>query len=183
MKNILKEMEKTKNKIPQKKLDVFERIIQKYEGNNSECEAKFLEAMQEQLTKEQRFSIFEQKGSCNGSGADKERKAFALEHAHLTIAERLELFNKKFCRNGVLNKDNTITINFKCTHGYYKRVREKKYKSLPPSIEAYFERCAGGRLYEYQKALGIKLKIKSVDISSLKENMANPVVFTLEIVE
>ena len=181
MQNILKEMEKPKNKIPQKKLDVFERIIQKYEGKNDECEAKFLEAMQEHLTKEQRFGIFEQKGSCQGTGADKERKAFALENAHKTLAERLDLFNKKFNRNGVLNSDNTITIKFKCSHGYYKRVHEKKIESLPASVESYFERCAGGRLYEYQKALGIKLKIKSVDISALHENLSNPVVFTLEI--
>ena len=181
MQSILKEMGKPKNKIPQKKLDIFERIIQKYEGKDNECEAKFMEAMEEHLTREQRFGIFEQKGSCQGTGADKERKAFALENADKTIAERLGLFNKKFNRNGVLNSDNTITIKFKCTHGYYKRVHEKKYTSLPPAIESYFERCAGGRLYEYQKALGIKLKIKSVDISPLKENLANPVVFTLEI--
>ena len=49
-------------------------------------------------------------------------------------------------------------------------------------IEGYFERCAGGRLYEYEKALGINLKIKSVDISPLKENKKNPVIFTFEIV-
>jgi hypothetical protein len=176
-------MEKPKNKIPQKKLVIFERIIQKYEGSNEKCEAKFREAREEHLTREQRFSRFEQKGSCQGTGSDKERKAFALENANKTIAERLDLFNKKFNRNGVLNADNTITIRFKCTHGYYKRVHEKKYTSQPPAIETYFERCAGERLYEYQKALGIKLKIKSVDISPLKENLANPVVFTLEIAE
>jgi len=38
-------------------------------------------------------------------------------------------------------------------------------------------------LYEYQKALGIKLKIKSVDVSPLSENIVNPVVFTFEIVD
>jgi hypothetical protein len=53
----------------------------------------------------------------------------------------------------------------------------------PASIETYFERCAGGRLYEYQKALGIKLKIKTVDVSPLSENIVNPVVFTFEIVD
>jgi hypothetical protein len=37
-------------------------------------------------------------------------------------------------------------------------------------------------LYELEKALGIKLRIKNVDISPLKENPANPVVFTFEIV-
>jgi len=37
-------------------------------------------------------------------------------------------------------------------------------------------------LYECQKALGIKLKIKSVDISSLNENFDSPVVYTFEVV-
>ena len=34
---------------------------------------------------------------------------------------------------------------------------------------------------ELQKALGIKLKIKSVDVSALSENIENPVVFTFEL--
>ncbi|MCL2721881.1 MAG: hypothetical protein FWD47_11155, partial [Treponema sp.] len=82
----------------------------------------------------------------------------------------------------ILNNDNTLTLTFKCSHGYYKRAMEGKYTTPPTNVEGYFERCAGGRLYELQKALGIKLKIKSVDVSSLKENVKNPVVFTFEIV-
>jgi len=38
------------------------------------------------------------------------------------------------------------------------------------------------KLYELEKALGIKLKIKSVDISPLSEDIQNPVRFTFEIV-
>ena len=183
MKTMLKEMKKPKNEISQKKLDIFERIVQKYEGQNDACEVKFLEAMEEHLTKEQRFRIFEQNGGCKGTGNDKERKAFALEHAHMDLAERLEIFTKNFGRKAVLNSDNTITVTFACTHGYYKRAREGKIYSLPPSIQSYFERCAGGRLYEYEKALGIKLRIKSVDVSPLSENIENSVIFTFEIMD
>ena len=53
---------------------------------------------------------------------------------------------------------------------------------MPPNADEYFGRCASGRLYELQKALGIKLKIKSVDVTPLQENLDNPVVFTYEIV-
>ena len=53
---------------------------------------------------------------------------------------------------------------------------------FPESIETYFERCAGGRLYEYQKALGIKMKIKSVDVSPLNEDIVRLVIFTFEVV-
>ena len=187
MKTMLKAMKKKQSGIPEDILPVFEDIIQKYEALGSpslgpECDEEFGKAMNELLTKEQRFRLYEQEGACKGTGHDKERKAFALEHAHRPLAERLELFTKTYGRKAVLNDDNTITVTFVCTHGYYKQAREGKHLSLPLSIESYFERCAGGRLYEYQKALGIKLNIKSVDISPLSENMTNPVVFTFEIV-
>lgn len=180
MKTMLNIMRMRKNQIPEDILLMFEQIVQTYKGN--ECEEKFIKAMEEQLTKEQRFRLYEQNGSCSGTGYDKERKAFALEHADMTLAERLELFTNTFGRRAVLNDDNTITVTFACNHGYYKHAPKGKFQ-YPASIETYFERCAGGRLYEYQKALGIKLKIKSVDVSPLSENIVNPVVFTFEIVD
>lgn len=180
MKTMLKSMRMRKNEIPDDKLLLFEHIVQTYEGQ--ECEEKFLNAMEEQLTKEQRFRLYEQNGSCNGTGYDKERKAFALEHADMPLAKRLELFTNTYGRRAVLNDDNTITVTFACKHGYYKHAPKGNFQ-YPASLETYFERCAGGRLYEYQKALGIKLKIKSVDVSPLRENIVNPVVFTFEIVD
>ncbi|MCL2696552.1 MAG: hypothetical protein FWE74_00565 [Oscillospiraceae bacterium] len=188
MKSMLKTMKKKNSGISADVIPAFEGIIQKYEELGApslgpECDAEFEEAMKEYLTKEQRFWLYEQNGACKGTGADKERKIFALEHAHRPLADRLRIFTETFGREAVLNDDDTITVTFACTHGYYKQVREGKITSLPPLVESYFERCAGGRLYEYQKALGIKLKIKSVDISTLDENLANPVVFTFEIIE
>jgi hypothetical protein len=181
-------MKKKKNEIPADVIPVFEGIIRKYEaaGNPSlgdECDAEFEKAMGEHLTDEQRFRLFEQNGACKGTSADKQREAFALENVHLALDERIVLFNEAFGRNAVLNGDNTITVTFKCTHGYYRQVKLKNITSLPPTIKSYFERCAGGRLYEYQKALGIKMKIKSVDVTALSENLANPVVFVFEILE
>lgn len=179
MKTILKHMRMSKYEIPDDILLLFEDIEQTYTGE--ECEKRFLKAMDELLTKEQRFRLFEQNGSCNGTGYDKMRKAFALEHADKPLAERLELFTQSSGKTAVLNDDNTITVTFACKHGYYKHAPKGKFQ-FPDSIETYFEKCAGGRLYEYQKALGIKLKIKSVDVSSLSENISNPVVFTFEVV-
>jgi len=187
MKTMLKTMQKKTSKIPVDVLPVFEGIIQKYTALDApslgdDCGTEFFQAMEEHLTKEQRFWMYEQNGGCQGIGQDKARKSFAQEHADIPLAERLKLFEKTFGRNrAILNDDNTITVEFACTHGYYKRVREKKPFTPPASLQTYFEHCAGGRLYEYQKALGIKLKIKSVDISPLSENPANPVVFTFEV--
>lgn len=179
MKTLLKLMQKNNAEIPGDKLLLFQQIVQKYQG--SECEKKFLLAMEEQLTQEQRFRLFEQHGSCSGTKFDKDRITFSLEHADKPLAERLKLFADTFDRTAVLNDDNTITVTFSCNHGYYKHAPKGKFQYLA-SIEAYFERCAGGRLYELQKALGIKLKIKSVDISPLSVNILNPVVFTFEVV-
>lgn len=179
MKTMLKVMGMRKNGISDDTLLFFQEISQTYKGD--ECEGRFMKAMEEQLTREQRFRIYEQNGSCRGTGYDKERRAFALEHADKSLAERLELFTKNSGRSAVLNGDNTITVTFACKHGYYKHAPKGMFK-FSESIETYFERCAGGRLYEYQKALGIKMKIKSVDVSPLKENIVNPVVFTFEVV-
>jgi len=195
MVGMLKEMKKKKSGIPEDTLSVFEGIVNKYQDEaglnlvgvkcfKPEWDDEFCQALSRLLTREQRFQLYETQGGCNGAGADKERKAFALESAHLTLNERMELFAETFKRwKPVLNDNNTLTLNFKCSHGYYKRAREGSYNTPPPNVESYFERCAGGRLYELQKALGIKLKIKSVDVSALNEDVKNPVVFTFEIVD
>lgn len=186
-KTTLKLMQKKNSVIPQDILPVFEGISDKYEAMDvssyGECDSEFVKAMEKHLTKEQRFWLYEQNGACKGTGHDKERKAFADKYADMTIAERVTQFAEVSKRRVVLNDDNTMTVTFKCSHGYYKRAREEKNFTPPRSVESYFERCAGGRLYELQKVLGIKLKIKSVDISPLSENVENPVVFTFEILE
>ena len=195
MNGMVSAMKKKKSGIPENVLPIFEGILQRhhdefgphlvgYTSFHPEWDDEFCKAMSEHLTKEQRFRLYQTQGACNGAGADKERRAFAAEYAYLALDERMALFAETFGRwKPTLNEDNTLTLNFKCTHGYYKRAREGKYTTPPPNVESYFERCAGGRLYELQKALGIKLKIKSVDVSTLSENINNSVVFTFEIVD
>ncbi|MCL2840069.1 MAG: hypothetical protein FWE05_04780 [Defluviitaleaceae bacterium] len=193
MNSMVSAMKKKKSGIPENVLPIFEGILQRhkdefgphlvgYTSFHPEWNDEFCQALNKHLTQAQRFKLYETQGACNGAGADKERKVFAVEHAHLALDERMALFAETFGRwKPVLNDDNTLTLTFKCSHGYYKRAREGKYTSPPPNVEGYFERCAGGRLYELQKALGIKLKIKSVDISPLVEDVNNPVVFIFDI--
>lgn len=179
MKAIVNSMKKRKNGIPADVLPVFEEIIQT--SDRSECEGKFLKAMEQHLSEDQRFCLFAENGSCNGTRYNKERRAFALEHMDKPLAERLAVYTSTHGGTAVLNEDNTITVTFACHHGYYKHAPKGNFQ-FPESIQTYFERCAGGRLYEYQKALGIKLSIQSVDISALSENPVNPVVFTFAVV-
>ena len=195
MLSMMSAMKKKKNGIPEEVLLIFEGIVEKAKDKygphlvgmsyfQPEWDDDFCQAMGKHLTKEQRFRLYETNGACNGTGADKERKAFAAEYVHLALDERMALFAETFGRwKPVLNHDNTLTLTFKCGHGYYKRAKEGKYTAPPPNVEGYFERCAGGRLYELQKALGIKLKIKSVDVSPLGENVENPVLFTYELIK
>jgi len=192
---MLRAMQKKNSGIPVDILPVFEGIVEKHQEKSGlnligvkcfhpEWDDEFCQAMGKLLTREQRFRLYETNGGCNGAGADKKRRAFAIEYAHLALDERMALFAETFGRwKPVLNDDNTLTLTFKCSHGYYKRAREGKYITPPPNVDGYFERCAGGRLYELQKALGIKLRIKSVDVSPLSKDVQNPVVFTFEIID
>ena len=188
MRTMLATMKKKKSGIPAEALPLFENIVQKHEANARpslppECEQEFFAAMETHLTQEQRYGVFALAGGCKGTGADKARKLFAIAHAHLPLAERLALFAEEFDRGGrVLNDDGTITVNFKCAHMYYKPKREKKPFDPPVKMQTYFERCAGGRLYEMEQALNIKLRIKSVDISPLEADPTNAVVYTFEVI-
>jgi len=160
VKSLLNAMQKKQSGIPNDVLPVFEEIVQKYEAEagpnliglkclKPEWDDAFAKAMDKHLTQEQRFRLYKTQGACNGAGADKKRKAFALEYAHLALDERMELFAETFGRwKPVLNNDNTLTLRFKCTHGYYKRALDGTYTTPPPNVASYFERCAGGRLYE-----------------------------------
>ena len=186
MKTTLKLMQKKNSVIPKDILPIFEGISDKYEAMvdppYGECDSEFVKAMEKHLTREQRFWLYEQNGACKGTGNDRERNAFADMYADMSIAEKIEIFVEASKRQVVLNDDDTITVTFKCSHGYYKRAHEDRNFSPPPSVASYFERCAGGRLYELQKVLGIKLKILSVDISPLSEHVENPVIFKFIIV-
>jgi hypothetical protein len=183
-------MQMKKNGIPEGLLPKFERIIQKYyvpNSNSSEGDKMFKEAMEKYLTKEQLFRLWEQHGGCQGTGRDKERKTFALAHADKPLPKRLEMFLKtigngycKMSNKSVIldTKNNTLTVPFTCNHGF-KHIREG---TITTSLQFYFECCAGGRLYEFQKALGIKLKIKSVEVP-VNISYETPVMFTFDIVD
>ena len=184
MKTMLNVMKMKKNDIPENCLLVFEDIMCTYNGN--ERDTKFMDAMEEHLTKEQCFRIWAQNGACRGMGRDKERRAFAAEHSDKPLRVRFDLFVNTIGRgyqslpNDIVldEKNKTITINFTCRHGLM-----HLENGISTSLEAYFGHCAGGRLYELQLALGIKLKIIEVDVTAIYKSINNPCVFTFEIIE
>jgi hypothetical protein len=77
----------------------------------------------------------------------------------------------------VLNGDDTITVKVTCG-SCYRWAREKD--NFTVSHVTYYGRCAGGRMYKLQQALGVKLRIKSIDVPPHGVNNENPAVFTYE---
>jgi len=189
MRTVLKSMQMEKYEIPKDVISKFEHIIEKHYVPNKgsrEGDNKFKEAMEKYLSKEQLFHLWEQHGGCPGTGRDKERKAFFNTHADKPLHKKLEIFLKTIgngystasSKSVTLDTDkNLLIVPFTCNHGF-KHMREG---TITTSLQFYFENCAGGRLYEFQKALGIKLKIKSVEVPS-DINFENPVIFTFDII-
>jgi hypothetical protein len=182
MRTVLKSMLNKKIGIPEDVIIIFEDIITSYfvPGRGSkEGDIKFTQAMERYLTKEQLYKLWEKHGGCQGTGHDKERRDFALTHKDKTLSEKLEIYLSTLGKNkiAVLNDDNTLAVIFTCPHGpKFEGDRNEK-----TSLEFHYGRCAGGRLYEYQKILGVKLKVNSVEVPP---NISNetPVVFTFEII-
>ena len=188
LKGMIKTMQK--DGITEDMLYQFECVAQV--DNGAETELKFIEIMDELLTDEQCFSIWECNGGCKGMKYDKARKAFALEHADKSLAEKLNLYMVTF--NPIdklcLNNDKTLTVTFAHknngvhTGEYTCHCPTIKSLKQPFNVSPTFCGCAaGGRLYAYQLAFGIKLKLKSIDSSVLGSNGEKPCSFAYEIVE
>jgi hypothetical protein len=185
MKTILGIMKKRKNGIPDAILQVFENIVHTYSGQ--ECFGKYMQAVEKHFNQEQRFRIWEQYGGCMGTGHDKKRKSFAVECSGQPLSEKvnkyIDTFENGFCgntRNIVYDEESgTITVTFSCDECY--RHIKKGHITAPLNIQ--YEYCAGGRLYSLEKALDIKLKIESVDVSPLGISVDTPCVFVFKVNE
>ena len=173
MRSVLSAMKKRKyDWIPRETLAIFEEIIQTHfaPGRGSpEGDNLFMEAVGGQFTPEQRLKIWEGNGGCAGSGYDKQRRAFASEHAGTPLAERVErymdTFEKKHGKTLGIALDSagqTITYTFACGDC----VKHCRSGAFTAPLALYYERCALGRMANLQTALGIKLKIRSVEIPS-----------------
>ncbi|WP_099205177.1 hypothetical protein [Scatolibacter rhodanostii] len=184
MKIMLNMMKKKKSGVSPDILPLFEDIIIQHSG--TDCDNYFMQAMGEYLPQNQRYTLWEMHGGCQGTGQDKIRKAFALQHVGKPLRTRFERyitafigdFTGKTCDITLNEDDNTITVTFAC-EDCYKHTVSGKY-TAPLSL--YYESCAGGRMYGLEKALGIKLKIKSMKIPESDISKENPCVYIYDIV-
>lgn len=184
-----KMMQSKKNGIPPEKLQIFENILETYfvpgRGSN-EGDNKFWQALGDQFTLEERFRLWEQSGGCRGTGREKARKAFAVNHADKPLALRLKLYIAEFAsnlhgktRSITLDEENqTLTVRFACDECYKHFLGGK----ITAPYTLHYESCAGGRMQNLQSALGIKLRIQSVDIPAVV-SMETPCTYTYTIVQ
>lgn len=174
-KNIIKTMKQ--DKYPAAVVNQFEHIVEACSYDESIFE--FVDKMNMLLTEEQRLSIWERNGGCRHGWRNREATAFRLEHADKTLTEKIDLLRdvrslSRFRRNG----DGTITAESGCHLCVLKKLK-------PPytATSALFGCSAGGALYNYEIALGVKLKIKSIDVHLTEGNAENTYSVGFEVLE
>lgn len=173
LKNIIKTMKK--EKYPDDVIHQFERIVETCSYDESLFQ--FIEKMDILLTEEQRLSIWERNGGCRLGGRNKDAIAFQSQYADKTLTEKLDLLkNVRSLSNFYLNEDGTITAGNGCHLCILRKLK-------PPynATSTLFGCSAGGALFNYEIALGVKLKMKSIDSHLGEGHSENPYSFTFEV--
>ena len=172
LKNIIKTMKK--DKYPAVAINQFEHILETY--GYDETLFEFVGKMDKLLTEKQRFSIWERNGGCRLGGRNREAVAFQLEHGDKALIEKLRLLKKVPSLNRFRqNQDGTSTAGNGC---HLCVLKKPKPPYTPPTL---FGCSAGGALYNYEIALGVKLKMKSIDFHLTEDFSQTPYSFTFEV--
>ena len=176
-KDFSKRMKKAwKESVPEDTIRLFEDIV-KTAISEEEAELGFVRLMDKILEDEQRLTFWEQNGGCIGGGRNREAKAFALENAGKSLDEKIKLLNNTQCLSNVeQDKNGTIKAEVAC---HCTTLRAYKFLATP----SLYGCAAGAALYNYQIALGTKLKLKSYGASVNFTEKRRPCSFTFEIAE
>jgi hypothetical protein len=114
-------------------------------------------------------------------------KCMAKEHGDKPLEEKLKILGElKYMGKPFLNKDGDIETVAVGGHGFTKMYCPCwRLKSLTPASGpmplSYCACCAGHFMFHYQKALGIKLRLKKVVSSTLNSCGSDPCVFQYQI--
>jgi hypothetical protein len=170
MPNLLKQIPETmrKQKIP-------DEIIAKFdfpEAGGAEEVMVLINQMDELLTHEQCLAVMQEQGCCKTGNPAASHRAFGIEHAGKTLAEKVKLLNKANIPHkapGRLNDDGTLSVYWGTEDLRKKSCPCGFIKKLPDSFEVpkTFCGCCGGHIRgNYQKSLGVKLRLKEIVSSS-----------------
>ena len=174
MPNLVKQIPET-----MRKQGVPEEIVAQFDfpdTNNSEEIMALIKQMDELLTKDQCVLIMQEQGCCKTGAGPKAHRAFGQANNGKLLEERIALLNeaqmphKAPCR---LNDDHTLSVFWgaddlekrSCPCGFIKKLPD------PYEVPRTFCGCCGGHIRSnYQKSLGVKLRLKEIVSSSSSSN-------------
>jgi len=187
MPNLIKQIpeEMRKQKIPDEILSQF-NIPETYSSENV---MSLIDQMDKLLTNEQKLSIMQEQGCCKTGIGPKAHRAFGQVNSDKPLAEKVALLNetqnmphKAPCR---LNSDGTISIYWGAENMKSKSCPCGVIRKLPDDFEVplTFCGCCGGHIRNnYQKSLGVKLKLKEIVSSSSSSNGKKRCEFLYEVI-
>ena len=187
MPNLIKQIPETMRKqgIPEETIRQF-KIPETYSSENTMV---LINQMDMLLSKEQRISIMQEQGCCKTGIGPKAHSAFGQANKEKTLKEKVKLLNetkmphKAPCQ---LNDDGTLSIWWgsenlskgSCPCGIIKKLPES-YK-----VPLTFCGCCGGHIRNnYQKSLGVKLRLIKIVSSSSNSKGKKRCEFLYEIKE
>ena len=188
MPNLMKTIKQTMTK-----QGILDETIVKFDFSEtcgSEEVMALIKQMNKLLTKEQVLSVMQEQGCCKSGIGPKAHSAFGREHAGKPLEEKVKLLNdaegmphKAPCH---LNGDGTLTVHWgaenmkgrSCPCGFIKKLPE------PYDVPLSFCGCCGGHIRSnYQKSLGVKLRLKEIVSSSSSSNGKKRCEFLYELEE
>jgi hypothetical protein len=185
MPNLLKQIPETMRKqgMPPETIGLFE-IPDEY---SSEAVMSLITQMDNLLSEEQRLAVMQEQGCCKTGKPAAPHRAFGIEHAGKTLAEKVDLLNNAGIPHKApsrLNGDGTLTVYWGVDDLRKKSCPCGIIKKLPDSYEVpkTFCGCCGGHIRSnYQKSLGVKLRLKEIVSSSSSSNGSKRCEFLYEV--
>jgi len=171
MPNLLKQIPEA-----MRKQGISEEIIAEFnisnDANSAEAVMALITQMDGLLSEEQCLAIMQEQGCCKTGKPAAPHRAFGIEHAGKTLAEKVDLLNEANIPHKApsrLNGDGTLSVYWGAENMKGRNCPCGFIKKLPDSFEVpkTFCGCCGGHIRSnYQKSLGVKLRLKEIVSSS-----------------
>jgi len=186
MPNLIKQIPET-----MRKQGISEKTIGKFifpETNSPEDVMTLIKQMDKLLTKEERLAVMQEQGCCKTGMGPKAHGAFGRENKDKTLEEKVAALNEAKLPHSApcrLNGDGTLSVYWgaddlrkkSCPCGFIKKLPESQ------DVPLTFCGCCGGHIRNnYQKSLGVKLRLKEIVSSSSNSKGRKRCEFLYEII-
>lgn len=189
MPNLMKTIKQTmvKKGIPKEKM---EQLDFHEESTKPEEILALIDRMDQLLSKEECLSIMQEQGCCVTGKPAAAHRDFGRKHQDKPLSERIKLLHELEtphnppCR---LNPDGTFSVywsnfdrdrHYSCVCGYIKKL------SQPCEVSPTFCGCCGGHARKnFQKSLGVKLRLKEIVSSAASSGGKKSCEFLYEVEE